>query len=396
MGVTSAPAMSEVAPSVRPMAYRGEQAEYGLLMRRVAQAKVEHLGSGRRRKEDPRWVAARAAIGIGIVVSSMLSLIVQHGLTPFVAIFGSFIGSLVAADAFARVSGPKVSTRVQRGLGMAQRLILAVLVVVAVVAAVVAAALLVAVVARASSGQEKTLGWTAGAVALLAVGLVIASASTEPAIGSVDNRRWAEKVGDIGSFVLASAVLVGITAVVWQVAGGTGALTVACAIGLAQVGWLIAGRVQRSRTVADLAAATGALAITAARASEQKAGDSVRLDAVLEPLLDLEVIVQRRDWRLPFSHRSRRLFDGEVSAMIEALVTLALPCACTVQPSTLSRRLWGELQALPQAERMVETAIFGADLRHLCTRARPWVRERPAVGTPSVPAMAGTNNLVRQ
>ena len=394
--VTLALAVSEVAPSVRLMAYRRKHVEYGLLMRRIEQAKVEHLGSGRRRKEDLRLIAARVAIGLGIATSSILSLVTRHGLSPFVAMLGSFIGSLVAADAVTRVQGRTLSTRVQRGLGLAQRLILGVLVVAAVVADLVSAALLVGAFAQASSGVGGSLGLAAATGALLAIGLVFLSGSAEPAIASVDNRRWAEQVGDVGSFVLASAVLIGLTGLTWYVSDGAGALTVACAVGLAQIGWLIAGRVQRARTVVDLATATRALTIAAADTSEQPTEDGVRLDAVLEPLLDLEVIVQRRDWRLPVSHRSRQLFDSEVQAMIEALVMLALPAPYTVQPGTLSRRLRGELQAMSYSERMVETAIFGADLRHLCTRARRWVRERPSVSTSSVPALVGANDPVRR
>lgn len=354
----------------------GDHSKYGRLMQRTVDAQRERLGSGRRRKEHSKVVAGRAVVGLVLAACVMAAVPFLEDVPSLAFTGGAVLGGLLLGDAITRLPDSRISVALHRFLPVAQRVLLVVLVLIAAVFAVAAGFLLGWVMSRSPSGPGGSWGVTAGALALVAAGVVVLAASSEPMLFSVWHRRWMERVGDAASVVLGTATVIGLTAVAWHVTDAVGALTAMCAVALAQLGWLITAQLQRSRTVADLAATTSALASAAARQSDNT--DVVPdLASLLDLLLELEVIVKRRDWRLPLSSRPRQLFDGEVHAMIQALVAVSLPTGFSVSPTTLARRLQGEVQAMSDTERVAEIALFAADLRHLSTGSRPWLRDQP-------------------
>lgn len=353
-------------------------------MRRVVEAQDELVGHGRRRREDPVFLAARAAIGLVTITGAIATMVLWPSLPPFLASMAGAIGAVILGDAATRVPGRRFSATVRRVLGVVQRVLLVTLVLTGALVDVFGVWLLGWVMSQGASGPSGTWGLAAGGLGLLAIGTVLLSTSAEPIIYSVENRRWPQRVGDAGSFVLGTGALLGLTAVMWHLAGATGVLTAVFAVGLAQIGWLITARLQRARLVSVLAGATGALTLAAVRESCRSSAPAT--SPLLEPLLNLESLVQQGGWRMPLSYRPRQLFDLEVRAMIEALLALAIAPQYALRLKGLAGRFQGELEAMSPADRTVETALFATDLRHLCTGSRQWASagvpmDHPAVRT---------------
>lgn len=347
-------------------------------MERAIKAQHEHLGTGRRRKEDLRHLVVQALLGAVIAIASVLvPRSTAHALNSpqVLSIFtlgGAILGGLLIGNLLARVPNPRDAARVQRLLLALQRWLFLLLVLFAIILDVVAAVVLTWMFSRDSSGPADSWTLIVGLVALTAVGVMMVAAATEPVPFSVRHRPWLAKVGSAGALASAAAVLMVVTTAAWSVAGGPSALAVAIAVALAQVGWGITAELQRSRTIRDLTAVTRELATIAVTATPPANVHGSSADT-LARLLDLEALVLRPGWRLPFSIRSRQLFDREVVAMIHALVAAALPVGYTVHLTPLSRRVYWEILSMPGDGLRVAVGEFATDLRHLCVGAPRWM-----------------------